>query len=455
MQVTMSGMGAQIPQRLERLPITGYQKGIALSIVLAWFLDCVDLGSMMFMLATLGEEFGLDKVQMGYLGSCSFAGMILGAFVSGIYADKIGRKRIIQFAMLTWGSGGFLSAIAWSTPSLFIFRFILGVGLGAQLAAAHAMLPEFLPKDVRGKWVALMEGVAPIGFMAAGLITYFILPNFGWRWVFVVQSIPALWLFGIGKFVPESPRWLESVGRVEEAEKITAMMEEKVQKRYGKPLPPIDMSVVADIPHAPQKASLKDLFAGIYLKRTIMLWILWPAIQFAFYGVNIWLGALMVAKGFEIVKSIGFVLTIQTGAIPGFLLATYLLEKIGRKPVVSISILFIGVSSYFYGQTNDLTQLYVWGWIMQFFTFAMWSSVYAYTPELYPTRIRATGCGLVSAMSRVGGMLGPYVVGAVLAARGSTAVFTMASIIFVIAASSVIFLGPETKGKTLEEISNS
>jgi putative MFS transporter len=113
----------------------------------------------------------------------------------------------------------------------------------------------------------------------------------------------------------------------------------------------------------------------------------------------------------------------------------------------------IGVSSYFYGQTNDLNQLYIWGWIMQFFTFAMWSSVYAYTPELYPTRIRATGCGLVSAVSRVGGMLGPTVVGAVLAAKGSEAVFTMAAIIFTVAATAVLVLGPETKGKTLEEIS--
>lgn len=450
--MTTASNQLNIPQRIERLPITSYQRIIGISIVTAWFLDCVDLGSMMYMLATLGKEFNLDKVWMGYLGSVSFAGMIVGALSSGLLADKIGRKRVIQFAMATWGTGGFASALSWDVTSLFVTRFILGIGLGAQLAAAHAMLPEFLPKSVRGRWVSLMEGLAPIGFMAAGAITYFILPEYGWRAVFVAQSIPALWLFGIGKYVPESPRWLESAGKVDEAKRVIERIETEVQRRYGKELPPIDDSVVPETAVI-KKASVRDLFVDIYLKRTIMLWILWPAIQFGFYGVNIWLGALLAMKGFAIVKSIGFVVTIQTGAIPGFLLATYLLEKIGRKPVVSGSVLMIAVSSYFYGQTSDLTQLYVWGWIMQFFTFAMWSSVYAYTPELYPTRIRATGCGLVSAVSRVGGMLGPTVVGAVLAAKGSEAVFTMAAVIFAVAAAAVMILGPETKGKTLEQIS--
>ncbi len=254
------------------------------------------------------------------------------------------------------------------------------------------------------------------------------------------------------KYVPESPRWLESAGKIDEAKKVIDHFEKEVQKRSGKPLPPVDDAIVVES-SITKKPSIKDLFSDIYLKRTVMLWILWPAIQFGFYGVNIWLGAILALKGFAIVKSIGFVVAIQTGAIPGFLLATYLLEKIGRKPVVATSVLMIAVSSYFYGQTSDLTQLYVWGWIMQFFTFAMWSSVYAYTPELYPTRIRATGCGLVSAVSRFGGMLGPTVVGAVLAAKGSETVFTMATVIFAVAAAAVFILGPETKGKTLEEIS--
>jgi len=235
-----------IPQRLERLPVTSYQRTIGLIICFAWFLDDLDLGGMTFILSTLGKEFSLTPIQMGYLGSMSFAGMFFGTLYTGLLADKIGRKTVLVRAMYLWGIAGLLCAVSWNIESLFCFRFLLGMGLGMELPAAHAMLPEFFPKESRGRWVAFMEGLLPVGIITAGLITYYLLPLVGWRWVFVVEALPALWLIVVRRNMPESPRWLEAIGRHDEAEKTMTIIENEVQKRYGKPLPPAEKIVLVE-----------------------------------------------------------------------------------------------------------------------------------------------------------------------------------------------------------------
>jgi len=441
----------QIPQRIERLPLTSYQRYLGFIIITAWFFDCVDLGAMTFLLPVLAKEFQLSSVMMGTLVSMSFCGMLIGTALSGLLSDKFGRKKILQWSMVLWGVAGILCALSWDITSLFVFRFLLGLGLGAELPVAHATLPEFLPKNARGRYVAIMEGLLPVGIIVAGLITYFVLPVVGWRWVFVAEGIPAAWLFIIRRNIHESPRWLEAVGRREEADRVMTDIEAKVAEKYGKPLPPILEQTLVE--KETEQAPFMELWSSDYWKRTLMLWIVWPACLFGYYGLTSWLGALLVGKGFAVIKSITFVVTITLGGIPGFLTATYLIEKLGRKPVVIVATAMTALSAYFYGNSETLTTLYVWGFAMMFFTYAMWSSIYAYTPELYPTRMRGTGCGLSSSVGRIGAIAGPYAIGWLLASAGSGAVFTMAASMFGIAALAVLVLGPETQGRILEEIS--
>ena len=229
----------QIPQRIERLPLTSYQRFLGFIIITAWFFDDVDLGAMTFLLPVLGREFHLNPVMMGTLLSMSFCGMFIGTGLSGLLSDKLGRKIILQWSMILWGVAGILCAISWDITSLFVFRFLLGVGLGAELPVATATLPEFLPKHARGRYVAIMEGLLPVGIIVAGVTTYFVLPLVGWRWVFVAEAVPAAWLFLVRRNIPESPRWLEAVGRREEADRVMADIEAQVAKKYGKPLPPV------------------------------------------------------------------------------------------------------------------------------------------------------------------------------------------------------------------------
>jgi len=441
----------QIPQRIERLPLTSYQRFLGFIIITAWFFDDVDLGAMTFLLPVLGREFHLNPVMMGTLLSMSFCGMFIGTGLSGLLSDKLGRKIILQWSMILWGVAGILCAISWDITSLFVFRFLLGVGLGAELPVATATLPEFLPKHARGRYVAIMEGLLPVGIIVAGVTTYFVLPLVGWRWVFVAEAVPAAWLFLVRRNIPESPRWLEAVGRREEADRVMADIEAQVAKKYGKPLPPVLEQTL--IEKETEQSPFFELRSSDYWQRTLMLWIVWPLCLFGYYGLTSWLGALLVGKGFTVIKSITFVVTITLGGIPGFLSATYLIERLGRRPVVIVATAMTAVTAYFYGNAGTLSMLYIWGFAMMFFTYAMWSAIYAYTPELYPTRMRGTGCGLSSSVGRLGAIAGPYAIGWLVASAGGGAVFALAASMFGIAALSVLVLGPETQGKILEEIS--
>ncbi|WP_407314076.1 MFS transporter [Desulfosporosinus sp. SB140] len=183
-----------------------------------------------------------------------------------------------------------------------------------------------------------------------------------------------------------------------------------------------------------------------------MLWILWPCALFGYYGLTTWFGSLLLAKGFSMIKSIGFIVMITSGGIPGFISATWLIDKIGRKPVTITYLTLTAVAAYFYGQSATYNTLLFFGFMLNFFQYGMWSSVYAYTPELYPTRIRGTGVGMSNSIGRIGALLGPYIMGTMMVAYGSGSVFTLAASVFAVAACAILILGPETRGKTLEEI---
>jgi putative MFS transporter len=196
------------------------------------------------------------------------------------------------------------------------------------------------------------------------------------------------------------------------------------------------------------------LFSGIYAKRTAMLWTLWFFALLGFYGLTTWLGALLQAKGFPVTKSVFYTILISLAGIPGFLFSAWLVEAWGRKGTLALNLIGGAVACYFYGGASDQAQLIIFGLCMQFFLFGMWSALYAYTPELYPTAVRATGTGFASAIGRIGSLIGPTVIGLILPTAGQGGVFALGAGAFVIAALAVLILGEETRGRMLEHISH-
>ncbi len=219
-------------------------------------------------------------------------------------------------------------------------------------------------------------------------------------------------------------------------------------------LPPV---VTSGLSAVSKKARLMDIWQGEYARRTLMLWSLWFFALLGYYGLTSWLGALLQQAGYEATKSALYTVYISLAGIPGFIFAAWLVEAWGRKGTCVLMLLASALSAYCYGQAAatgaPLFQLIIAGLFMQFFLFGMWSVLYAYTPELYPTALRATGTGFASSVGRVGSLIGPYVVGVLLPITGQGGVFTLGAASFGIAALVVILLGVETKGRSLEEVS--
>lgn len=448
---------SNVAARLERLPMTRYQRSLFAIIATAWFFDSMDLGIMTFVLGSIKAEFGLSTTQAGLLASSSFLGMFLGAATAGMLADKFGRKPVFQWSMVFWGVGSLLCGFSQNVEQLMMFRVLLGFGMGMEFPIGLSMVSEIVPAKSRGKYVAILEGFWPLGFIAAGIVAYLTLPLIGWRGIFIALSVPAVFVFVIRRYVPESPRWLEEVGRIEEADRVTTHIEQRViAANKGKPLPPPTAAIAM-----PEKVNKRALFAelwhGVYAKRTIMLWSLWFFALLGYYGLTTWLGALLQQAGYEVTKSVTYTIYISLAGIPGFIFSAWLLEAWGRKPTCVLMLIGSACAAYVYGQVATaqapVTQLIGAGLCMQFFMFGMWSVLYAYTPELYPTRSRATGAGFASSIGRLGSLLGPFAVGVILPFTGHTGVFTLGAISFTAAALIVITMGIETKGKSLEEVS--
>lgn len=454
-------LGVSVGARLERLPMSGYQRKLFAIIATAWFFDSMDLGLMTFVLGSIKAEFGLSASQAGLLASSSFFGMFLGAAIAGMLADKFGRKPVFQISMIFWGVGSFMCGFAHDVNSLMAYRVLLGFGMGMEFPIGLSMVSEIVPAKSRGKYVATLEGFWPIGFIAAGVFAYFLLPVIGWRGIFIALSVPAAFVFVVRRMVPESPRWLEDMGRKHEADAVMNRIEAGVQRAYGAALPPVLASASASAPapaRADRKALFGELWRGPYARRTVMLWSTWFFALLGYYGLTTWLGALLQQAGYEVTKSVLYTVYISLAGIPGFIFSAWLLEKWGRKPTCALMLLGSAVAAYAYGQAAGqklpIEYLIGSGLLMQFFLFGMWSVLYAYTPELYPTRTRATGSGFASSIGRVGSLAGPYAIGVLLPVWGQAGVFTLGAASFVIAAISVLLLGVETRGRALEEVSH-
>lgn len=439
-----------IAGRIERLPMTAYQRRVFAIIATAWLADQMDVALLTFLLGSIIVTFHLTPVQAGGLAAMTFAGQLIGNVAAGLTADRFGRIVVFQVTMVIWGLASFGAAAAWSLGALMAMRLLIGVGVGGEAPVAQAMVSELLPTSIRGKYIAFMEGFWAVGYVLSGAISYFILPHFGWRAVFVAVGLLSLAVFLVRRGMPESPRWLADRGRFADADAVMSMIETQVQRRTGRPLPPVPDYRTEAHEHA---NPLKTIFSRAYAKRTAMAMSVWFFALLGFFGLNSWIAVLLKSHGFTTITSVGFVTLITLGGIPGFFVTGLMLERVGRKPVTATVLICGAIAAYFYGTATTTPLLFVTGFIMQFFMFGMWSSLYAYTPELYPTRARATGAGFASAMGRVGAMIGPVFLPIVVTRYGQGAAFDLGASNFALAAVIVLVLGVETKGRVLENVS--
>ena len=446
--VQIGGTVVMVLERLEALPLGRFHYKLLLVTGLGWLFDSMDTGLIAFILPVLAKEWGLAPGQMGLIGSIGLIGMALGAVVSGTIADRIGRKKVFTITVLLYSIASAFCALSWNYQSLLVFRFLVGFGLGGELPVAATLVSEYAPSRVRGRFIVLLESFWGLGWIAAACIAYFFIPLYGWRMAFLIGALPALYVCLIRMHMPESVRYLLAHGRVGEARQIVVSLERQLHV----PVAPF-VSEKETVPVV-AKASFRELWKKPFASRTIMLWLVWFGINFSYYGIFMWLPSLVFQQGFTVVKTFEYVLIMTLAQLPGYYCAAWLVDKIGRKYTLSAFLLFSGVASYFFGHASTAAALMMWGSVMSFFNLGAWGVLYTYTPEQYPTAIRALGSGWAAGFGRFGGMAAPMMVGALLARSfGFASVFYMFALVFAAVAVIVMSLGVESKQKDLESIS--
>ncbi len=453
--LTRSGIDAEtvhavLAARLDRLPVTRVHHRLLVLHGFGWLFDAMDVGLITFVLAAVARDWQLSTAQVGFIGSSGLMGMFVGAAIAGAVADRWGRKTVFQVTLLVFAFATLLNAFAWNVQSMVFFRFLVGVGLGGELPVVASLLTEIVPGKHRGRFIVWLESFWAFGWLAAALIAFLLIPKYGWRMAFVIGSLPALYVWVVRRKLPESPRWLASMGRPVEALAVVEDMERETQRRTLAPLP--EPTVAPPQLHQGRQGA-RELWSHRYRMRTVMLWMLWFGLVFGYYGIFVWLPSLLVNQGHSVVRSFGYVVIITLAQVPGYFSAAWLIERIGRKAVIVSYLLLSAGAAVIFGGATSAPQIIVWGSLMSFFNLGAWGGVYAYTPEQYPTRIRTTGAGAAAAFGRIGGIIAPILVGFLLPTIGQRGVLVMNGALLSFAALSVAILGEETKGRTLEQLS--
>lgn len=423
-------------ERLDRLPVTGKHKRLLVGSGIGWALDAMDIGLVSFIVAALAVQWDLDKASTGWIASVGFVGMAIGASLGGLLADKIGRRQVFAATLLLYGLATGASALAWSVASLMVFRFLVGLGLGAELPVASTLVSEFSPRKVRGRMVVLLEAFWAVGWITAAVIGTFVVAQSdnGWRWGLALGAVPALYAIYVRMGLPESVRFLEAKGRHDEAETIVHSFEAEADPAGF------------DARQLPREETIRGgIWSPDLRRRTAAFWTIWFCVSLAYYGAFIWIPSLLVEQGFSLVRSFTFTLIITLAQLPGYFAAAWLIEVWGRRITLSTFLAGSAVAAFAYGMASAEWQIIAAGCLLSFFNLGAWGALYAIGPELYPTSIRATGTGAGAAFGRIGSILAPLVVPPVLAFGGSAAVFGVFAAAFALACLAAFTL-PEQRG---------
>ncbi|MDR5781037.1 MFS transporter [Caballeronia sp. LZ065] len=445
-----------VAARLERLPLSGFHRKLLIIGGMGYLFDGLDSSSLAFLLPVVSKLWNLTSAQTGLVASSTYIGYFFGAFLSGVLADVIGRRRIMMSALAIYCVASLASATAQDWHTFFALRIVAGFGSGAETVVIAPFLAEFVPRRYRGMFCGALVGFMSFGYLTSSILGYTVVRNFpdGWRYLAVITSLPVVMLLWWRRTLPESPRWMESQGRTAEAGSVVDGIEAWYAQR-GIPLAPL--ASVGAIPTAATSSgnawrNVKSLWSKRLAGTTAVSWLMWFAVAFAYYSFFSWIPSLLVKEGLTMTKSFGFSIAIYGAQIPGYFSAAWLNEKIGRKGVVASYMTLGGIAAIMLSLSHTGPQIIAAGIALSFFMNGAFAGVYAYTPEIFPTSVRTTGTGSSSSFGRIGSVSAPILVGIVYPAFGFFGVFAMTTAVLLAGACVVFFLGIETRNRSLEDI---
>lgn len=452
-QVATGVSAEQISARLERLPMSRWHVKTRVLVGVATFFDGFDQLMIAYALPVLIPYFRLDPSMVAWTIAIGGIGMLVGALAGGWLADRVGRVPVLVGSLVLYS----LCSVAMAgTSVLWLFlllRFIQGFGLGAEVPVAATYIGEITKAHRRGRFVLVYELIFPAGLVASAIVASWVVPTLGWRWLFALGLLPIL-LVPFLRRVPESPRWLASRGRLEEADAAMRLIEADVEATRGT-LPDAEVGEIAQVVEG--RVRVGELFSGVYRRRTLMLAVAWLTAYFVNYGIAAWLPTIYgQVFHLDVDTALRYSIATSVSGIVGCAIVAFTIDLVGRRIALSVGLAGSATMLFILAGTGagDARTVLVWSALSAMFIFAVNMALYVYTAELYPTRMRALGASVGGAFGRLGIVIGPVVVGGLIDRGFSIAeVFSVLGAVAVVGCVSTALFAVETRERTLEEIS--
>ena len=443
-----------IVARLERLPVTAWHIRARIIVGTATFFDAFDVLAISVALPVLVGLWGLTPSEVGWVISAGFIGQLAGALLFGWIGEKFGRLRAMIWSVAVLACMSLACALAWSYSALVVFRTIQGIGIGGEVPVAAAYINELSKSHRRGRFFLLYEMLFGIGLASAGLVGYWAVPRLGWQSMFVMGAAPALLALFLRRLLPESPRWLVSQGRLVEADQVVRQMEEYAIQRG------IPFAEAADAPIIrPADSGVtrwQELFSGWYRRRTLTVWGIWFCCYFVTYGLITWLPTIYrsVFK-LDVATALKFGLATNLAGLAGDLVAAFSIDRTGRRAWFGLAFTLgaLPLAALFFLGAGDVRLVVLCASISYLFAGSNSLVCYLYTPEIYPTRLRALGTSIATAWLRVASAIGPVVVGFMLTRFDLRSVFLIFALVSMAGALIASAFAIETRERVLEEVS--
>jgi putative MFS transporter len=442
-----------IAARIERLPICSFHRRFVGLISIGSWYEVFDIFVTAYLGAALQTLHFLTLHQFGLLIAAGFIGMYIGTNLLGMCSDYIGRRAAFIAMLIFYSLFSIAGAFAPNAHTFILLRFMAGIGIGGQLVIVDTYVSEIVPSRVRGRYVAFSQFASFTSVPVAALITGYLVPTHwlmeGWRWVMIFGGSGILASGFLIRYLMESPRWLESVGRSAEAGALMDRIEAIVVRDTGKPLPPPhDLRI-----EVLQKMPFRELWNGTYRSRTILLTIFQILQTIGFYGFANWAPTFLLHSGRNLGQSLnfGFIFALMNPVGPIFGMLTT--EKVERKHSLVMLSLLMATTGMAFAFVHETIAVVCIGTVLTVFGSWFASIFHAYQAELFPTRARATGVGFTYGWSRVSAVFSTMIISALLV-HGILAVFTFIAAAMALAAFVVGVWGPRTNATALEEISH-
>lgn len=447
-----------IAARMDRLPISGFHKKILWLLGGVTFCDSIDMNIGGPIIAQLLATGWSDASLNSLFVSITMVGYLFGGLIAGALSDGIGRKKAVVICTSLFTAGCFAAAFSPDMYFLIGCRFIMGLGLGAAFPAGYSALTEFTPPEKRGKWQSYVGLLGNLGVLAASFLNLIILPIAGWRPVFVFCGFLGLAVLLLCFFfMDESPRWSAMMGRTDEADKVVSGYEAKVLAS-GKELATVSDEEIKEreASETVEQLPWSFLFSKKMITRTLTAMFLCFAMNACVYTVATWTPTIFVMRGFDVTYSTMMTVVMQLGIPVGVGALTLYVEKVNRKTILIVTYVLIAVIGFgwSYIPADQVYLVMFVGFLVCLVTYTNSVTTAAiYLSEPFPTACRIRGAGVANAFGRLAGIFSPIWITALLnSAFGAVGVYAVNAAIAIFMAVWLAVFGVETRGKTLEEI---